>query len=273
MHPTRRWIPLVRDLIARLRKHDLPSLSAQLSYYLLLAFFPFLIFLISVIGFLKLSEEALMNNILLLLPRDAGQSILSIVREVTANRSGTLLSFGLVGSVWTASGGINALIKGLNQAYDQPESRRIWLVRLISMAATLVLALVILVSMSLLVFGQAIERHGFPLLGIPESWGRWWNLLQVIVPVLALYSVFLLLYRMTPNRRLAWREAMPGSIFASVGWIVCSLLFAFYVNNFGHFTRTYGSLGGIIILLLWLYLSSMIVLIGGELNAALAKRP
>jgi membrane protein len=84
--------------------------------------------------------------------------------------------------------------------------------------------------------------------------------------------VFLLLYRMTPNRRLTWHEAMPGSAFASVGWIVSSLLFSFYVNNFGHCTKTYGSLGGIIALLVWLYLGSLTVLLGGELNAALARK-
>lgn len=262
----------IRALMVRLHKDDLPSLSAQLSYYLLLAFFPFLIFLFSVIGFVNLSEDDLMNEIVLLLPKDAGESIRSIVREATANRSGALLSFGLIGSIWTASGGINAMINGLNKAYNEPETRRFWVLRSISVAATLGLALVILLSMALLVFGQAIERHGFPLLGIPQRWAQIWNMLQWIVPLFALFFVFLLLYRVAPNRRLGWREVVPGSVFAAAGWIVCSLLFSFYVNNFGHYTRTYGSLGGIIILLIWLYLSSMIVLIGGEVNALLVRR-
>lgn len=263
---------LVRTLIMRLSKDDLPSLSAQLSYYLLLAFFPFLIFLFSLMGFANLSEEALINNIVLLLPRDAGESVRTIVREVTANRSGALLSFGLIGSLWTASGGVNALIKGLNKAYEESETRRFWILRIISIAAMFVLALVILISMGLLVFGQTIERKVFPIIGIPDRWSSTWDLLQWIVPLFALFFVFLLLYRIAPNRRLRWRAVLPGSVFATVGWIACSLLFAFYVNNFGNYSRTYGSLGGIIILLIWLYLSSMIVLIGGEINAFLARR-
>lgn len=272
MNVIRALIRFIRTLIVRLRTDDLPSLSAQLSYYLLLAFFPFLLFLFSVIGFVNLSEEDLMNDIVLLLPNDAGDAIRRIVREVTENRSGTLLSVGLIGSVWTASGGINALIRGLNKAYEEPETRRFWMLRTISVAAMFVLALVILLSMALLVFGQALESRIFPLLGIPKWWSSVWDLLQWIVPLFALFFVFLLLYRISPNRRLSWRSVLPGTVFATVGWIACSLLFSFYVNNFGNYTRTYGSLGGIIILLIWLYLSSMIVLIGGEVNAILARR-
>ncbi|CAM3738878.1 YihY/virulence factor BrkB family protein [Cohnella lubricantis] len=268
----RKPIALIRSLVIRLREDDLPSLAAQLSYYLLLAFFPFLIFMFSLLGFVKLSEEDLMDRIVLLLPMDAAKAVRSIVREVTSSPSGALLSFGLIGSVWTASGGINAMIKGLNKAYEESETRRFWIRRLISIAAMLVLALVIMLSMALLVFGQTIQSRLFPLLGITDPWSSMWDMLQWIVPLLALFFVFLLLYRIAPNRRIRWRSVVPGSVFATVAWIASSLLFAFYVNNFGHYSRTYGSLGGIIILLIWLYISSMIVLIGGELNAFVARR-
>ncbi|MBB6729459.1 YihY/virulence factor BrkB family protein [Cohnella zeiphila] len=263
---------IIRSLITRSREDDLPSLAAQLSYHLILAFFPFLIFVFSLIGFFRLSVEDTMNELIRLLPKDVGLLIANNVSEATSDRNGTLLSVGLIGSVWTASGGINALIKGLNKAYGEPETRRYWVVRLVTVAATLALAGVIVLTMGLLVFGQAIEQHGFAYLGVPERWWKTWNVLQITVPVLAMFCVFLLFYRMMPNRRLTWSEAMPGSAFASVGWIAASVLFSFYVNNFGHYAKTYGSLGAIIALLVWLYMSSLTVLLGGELNAALASK-
>lgn len=267
----RAWT-LLRNLIARFREDDVPSLGAQLSYYLILSFFPFLIFVLSLLGYARLSQDDLMDMLLKLLPSDTGESVRGIVEEVTSNRSGTLLSFGLLGSIWTASGGVNAMIKGLNKAYDEEENRPFWKVRGLALASTLVLAAVILVSMVLLVFGKTIEEHAFEKLGVPDNWWKTWNVVQFTVPVLALFLVFLLLYRMTPNRRLTWREVMPGSVFASAGWIVSSLLFSFYVNNFGHYSKTYGSVGGIIVLLIWLYITSIIVLLGGELNAALVEK-
>ncbi|RUS47605.1 YihY/virulence factor BrkB family protein [Cohnella sp. AR92] len=261
----------IRSLIEKFRETDVISLGAQLSYYLILSFFPFLIFLFSLIGYFRLSAESLMDILVRLLPSATGSSVRDVVQEVTANQSGALLSFGLVGTIWTASGAINAMIKGLNKAYGEKETRPLWKVRGISMLSTLVLAAIILVSMALLVFGKTIENDLLTRLNAPESWSRVWSILQVCVPVVVLFCVFLLLYRMAPDRRLSWSEVMPGSVFASVGWIVSSLLFSFYVNNFGSFSRTYGSLGGVIVLLIWLYISSIIMLTGGILNAEYAN--
>ncbi|MBB6633872.1 YihY/virulence factor BrkB family protein [Cohnella thailandensis] len=263
--------PRVRSLIAKFRETDVVSLGAQLSYYLILAFFPFLIFLISLIGHFRLSSDTLMDILVRLLPNATGSSIRDVVNEVTANQSGALLSFGLLGSIWSASGAVNAMIKGLNKAYGEQEHRAVWRVRGISLLATLVLAAIIIVSMALLVFGETIQQELLTRLGAPEHWSRIWSVLQIVVPVVVLFCVFLLLYRMTPDRRLTWSEVIPGSVFAAIGWIASSLLFSFYVNNFGNYSKTYGSLGGVIVLLIWLYLSSIILLVGGILNAEFAN--
>ncbi|THF83768.1 YihY/virulence factor BrkB family protein [Cohnella fermenti] len=275
MNPMRtlmnRLPPRLRGLIAQFNETDVLSLGAQLSYYLILAFFPFLIFLISLIGYFHLSSDTLMDILTRLLPNATGSSVRDVVGEVTANQSGALLSVGLLGSIWSASGAVNAMIKGLNKAYGEQEQRALWKMRGISLLATLVLAAIIIMVMALLVFGQTIQEELFTRLGVPDHWSRVWSVLQVVAPVVVLFCVFLLLYRMLPDRRLTWPEVMPGSIFASVGWIASSLLFSFYVNNFGNYSRTYGSLGGVIVLLIWLYLSSIILLVGGIVNADMAN--
>jgi membrane protein len=262
-------LAFLQCLVVRFREDDVPSLGAQLTYYLILAFFPFLIFLVSIIGYVSLSTDELLNLLLRILPSATGDTVRSIVSEVTADRNGTLLSIGMLATVWAASSGVSAIIKGLNKAYDEEETRPFWKVRGISVIATFVLAIVILVSMLTLVFGEGVGRYLFVLLDYPAGFPVLWSFAKLAIPVVALLCVFMLLYRVTPNRKLTWLEVFPGSLFSTVGWIVSSMLFSFYVNEFGNYSKTYGSLGGIIVLLIWLYWSSVIVLLGGEINATI----
>jgi membrane protein len=176
----------------------------------------------------------------------------------------------MLATVWAASNGVNAIIKGLNKAYDEEETRPFWKVRGFSVIATLILAVVILVSMLMLVFGRIIGEYLFKWLDYPNAFPWIWSVIKLAIPLVALFGVFLLLYRVLPNRRLSWKDAVPGSLFTTLGWIVSSLLFSVYVNQFGNYAKTYGSLGGIIVLLIWLYWSSIIVLLGGEINATIA---
>lgn len=263
-------IEFVHCLVSRFREDDVPSLSAQLTYYLILAFFPFLIFLVSVVGFAQLSADDLLAEFIRVLPSDSGTTVRDIIAEVTENRSGALLSIGMLATIWAASNGVNAIIKGLNKAYDEEENRPFWKVRGMSVLATLVLPIVIIISMVLLVFGKGIGEYLFEWMNYPDGFTLIWAAIKFAVPLIALFSVFMLLYRITPNRKLTWKAVIPGSLFTTVGWIVSSLLFSFYVNQFGNYTKTYGSIGGIIVLLIWLYWSSIIVLLGGEINATLA---
>ncbi|WP_127581866.1 YihY/virulence factor BrkB family protein [Paenibacillus koleovorans] len=259
-----------RQLLFRVRDDEVPALAAQLTYYLILAFFPFLIFLISILGFVRLSGEDAISIFIRLLPVETGDTVSEIVHEVSGDKSEALLSIGMIATIWAASNGINAVIKGLNKAYDEEENRPYWKVRGISLLSTLVLVFVILLSMLMLIFGRAMGTYLFELLHYPAGFTPIWLLLKTVIPLASMVGVFLLLYRMTPNRRLTFREVLPGALFTTVGWIATSMLFSFYVNHFGNYSKTYGSLGGVIVLLIWLYMSSMIILLGGEINATLA---
>jgi membrane protein len=269
MMTTKKMIAFFQCLISRFREDDVPSLGAQLTYYLILAFFPFLIFLISIIGLANISAEDMIREFTRVLPSDSGTTVRSIISEITLSSNGALLSFGMLATIWAASNGVNAIIKGLNKAYDEVENRPFWKVRGLSVLATFVLALVIIISMLMLVFGKGIGEYLFQWMNYPDGFLFIWSIVKLAIPIVALFIVFMLLYRVTPNRKLTWRGVIPGSIFTTIGWIVTSLLFSFYVNEFGNYTKTYGSLGGIIVLLIWLYLSSIIIILGGEINATL----
>jgi membrane protein len=267
MKDTKRF---AKSLISRFRDDDVPSLGAQLTYYLILSFFPFLIFMVTLLGFFSLSGDSVIQEFIRVLPTDTGNSVRSILTEVSAHRSGALLSFGMLATLWAASNGVNAIIKGLNKAYDEVETRPFWKVRGISLLSTLALAVVILSAMLLLVFGKLIGDYLARYLNVSSIFSVVWNILQFVVPVVAMFGVFLLLYRLTPDRKLSWREVVPGSVFATLGWIASSLLFSLYINHFGNYSKTYGSLGGIMVLLIWLYWSSIIIMLGGEINATVA---
>ncbi|MGU3568972.1 YihY/virulence factor BrkB family protein [Paenibacillus sp. D51F] len=259
----------VKNMISRFQDDEVPAMGAQLTYYLLLAFFPFLIFIVSIVSFIDMSGDDVIEQLLRLMPEDGSNTVRDIIHEVSGNRNGALLSIGMIATIWAASNGINAVIKGLNKAYDEEEDRPFWKVRGISIIATVVLAVVIILVMLMLVFGKTIGEYLFQLLDYPSGFEPIWNIVSYLVPFAAMIMVFTLLYWITPNRRLCFREVLPGAIFATIGWIATSLLFSIYVNQFGNYSKTYGSLGGVIVLLTWLYLSSIIIILGGEINAAL----
>jgi len=263
-------LPFSRNVYSRFRDDDVPALGAQLTYYFILSFFPFLIFVVSLMSFVQLSGDSVVAELIRLLPEQTGEAIQNILQEVTSNSRGTLLSIGMIATLWSASNGVNAVIKGVNKAYDVEENRPFWRVRAISLAATVMLALAILLAIVLLIFGEVIGEFLFDWFDSPVGFGLIWGILKYVFSIAFMIVVFSLLYWIVPNRKIPFKTAVPGALFATLGWIASSLLFQFYINNFGNYSKTYGSIGGIIILLIWLYISSNIIILGGEVNAALA---
>jgi membrane protein len=257
------------NLYCRFEDDEVPAMGAQLTYYLILSFFPFLIFVIAILSFTSFTAEDAINSLTQVMPELSIKAIADAFTEIQKSRSGSLLSIGLVAAVWSASNGINAVMRSLNKAYDVEEKRPFWQARGLSIIATLVMAIVILSSFIMLVFGKIIGNAAYSLFHLPGKFETVWTIAQYIIPLIVITAVFTLLYRYLPNLRLKFKEVLPGAVFATLGWIVTSLLFSFYVNNFGNYTKTYGSIGGIIVLLTWLYLSSIILLLGGEINATL----
>ncbi|WP_238649412.1 YihY/virulence factor BrkB family protein [Paenibacillus piscarius] len=262
----------IKQLWVKINTDDVQGIAAQLTYYLILSLFPFLIFIMTLIGYANISLEKYIHQLEQVMPAEAITIIEEILQDVSAGRSQTLLSFGMLATLWAASKGINAIIKGLNRAYEIDESRVFWKIRGIALLATLTIGLVVLLSILLLVLGTWLKTQVFLLVDLPYGFQKLWDLLQYLIPLLVMFIVFTLLYWIAPSRRLLLREVMPGALFSTIGWITTSILFSVYVNQFSDFSKTYGSLGGVTVLLLWLYISSFIILAGGEINAVLLNR-
>ncbi|UUZ85474.1 YihY/virulence factor BrkB family protein [Paenibacillus sp. P26] len=256
-------------MYCRFQDDEVPAMGAQLTYYLILAFFPFLIFVIACFSFTQYTAEDAIRFFARILPDISSRAIMDSFREIERSRGGSLLSIGLLATLWSASSGVDAIMKALNKAYDQEEDRPYWKAKGISVIFTIGLAVMILISIALLIFGKLIGGALYKFMRLPGNFDVIWGAVQYIFPLAVMVLVFALLYLFTPNTRLKFKEVLPGALFATVGWVITSLLFSLYVNHFGNYTKTYGSIGGIIVLLIWLYLSSIILVLGGEINATL----
>jgi membrane protein len=254
----------------RIDEDNVSALSSQLTYYTILSFFPFIMFLLTLLSFTPLTHQDVISQVDELFPTEIYTFIVAILNEMAKKQSNALLSLTVLFTIWSASRGILAIVKSLNIAYRLNETRSGIFIRLASFLYTIIFAIAILISLVLLIFGNRLLDLIDNYLLIPINIIDLIQTMRYILPMLILFIFFIIIYNAIPNRRISIKEVIPGSIFASLGWIVASIGFSIYVDHFGNFTM-YGSLAGIIILLLWLYLCSNIIMIGGEINALLVE--
>jgi membrane protein len=259
----------VRNLFYRFRDDDVMALAAQLSYSLLVSFFPFLIFIMTLIGFSPIKSADVLAGLHQVLPSYVFQLIRDTVVGVVETKNSNLLSLSLIITIWTASIGFKAVIKGINKAYDVPETRSFLRLEATALLCTFALSSVILLTMLSLVLGELIGNSISLLVLYPEDFKIIGGILRYFIIFCVMVFVFAALYRYTPSKRLHWGGVFPGALFSSICWISVSAGFSFYVNNFGNYSRIYGSIGVIIVLLTWLFLTSIIIIMGGEINAAI----
>lgn len=261
----------IMDLILRFNKDDVPALGSQLAFNLVLSFFPFLIFLMTLIGYTALDGMDILMALSKVLPVSVFGLVKNTVLEVVGTRNSRLMSLSLIITLWAASSGFNAAIKGLNNAYGIKETRSFIHVRIVSMLCTIGLAFLIILVGLLLVFGGILWNAAAVRVPFLKNLSMVWSLARYTIVFSTNIGIFILLYRFAPNRRLTWIEVIPGSLFSTAGLILVSTIFSYYVNNFANYSIIYGSLGAIIILLIWLFLVSVILIMGGEVNASLAE--
>ena len=259
----------VKDLYNRTMRDDLAGLAAQLAYFFLLSLFPALVFLVTLLGYIPIETEDVLTFLSNYAPEDAMSLIESNVHTIMNKQNSGLLSFGLLAMLWFASNGVNAVMKAFNRAYDINETRSFITTRALSIVLTLAMIFMIVFALILPVFGQLIGSAIFKILGLSDEFSFVWSIVRLLLSFLVLFGLFCFLYKFAPNRHVKRREVMTGALFATIGWIVASYSFAYYVDNFGNYSTTYGSLGGIIILILWFYLTGWVILLGGEINALL----
>ncbi|NGU65882.1 YihY/virulence factor BrkB family protein [Clostridium perfringens] len=258
--------------IKKIGDDDIFALGAQLAYYMVLSFIPFLMFLMTLVGFSHLNSDAVLNLLSNVMPTEAFNLIQSTVIEIVDREQTGLLWISIALAIWVSSSGFKAVIKGLNKAYGVKETRSYIKLKLISMIYTILLALIVIATLFLFVFGDVIGDFFIKVLEHPEFIYYIWNMLRYVVVILIMILFFMFLYNATPCVRLGWLEVIPGAVITTLGWISISYIFAYYVNNFSNYSRLYGSLGAVFMFMTWMFITSMILILGGEINAVLAEK-
>lgn len=264
---------LGRRVWDELFKDEIMDRAAALAYYFLFALFPTLLFLTALLGLLPLPGlmERLVAYIDQAVPPDAASILGRTLEEIQAGARGGLLSIGAVAALWAASSGMASMMTALSVAYDVEDIRPWWTRRLLAILLTLGFALFILTALVLLVFGVNIGAAVAAGLGLGGLFTLTWNVLSVPVVVAFVLVGIALVYYFAPAAKQHWRWVTPGSAVALVLWLAMSLGLRLYVARFTDYTATYGSIGGVILLMLWLYLTGLALLIGAEINAEIEQ--
>lgn len=257
---------------------DVPTYAAALAFRTLFSLFPFLLFLVAVFGFIDAPGlfDWLVEQSRAFLPGDAQGRVEEVIREVGARREGGLLSLSIAAALWMASSGVRTLMVALNRAYDVEEGRAWWKVWPLSLVYTLALGVLVVLSTVLMVLGPRITAWVTDWMGAPDPVQAALAWLRLPLALVLATAAVVLVYLALPNVRQRLRLVVPGAVVAVLLWAAMSYGFQLYVEHFGRFDATYGSIGAVIVLLTYLWFSGMVLLLGAELNAVVqhaAPRP
>lgn len=257
-------------LIVKIKEDDVFALASQLAYYLVLSFFPFMLFLMTLIGFSRFNSVQILAQLSIMFPKSILELTRTTIEEVFDNQHTGLLGISILLTVWTASSAFKAIIKSVNKAYNFKENRSFIKLSIISMFGILSLAITIMLSLILLVFGNVIGEYiqsiyQFYIISV------FWNVLRYFLILVIMIFIFIGIYTFAPAKKLIWKEVIPGAIFSTLGWGIVSFGFSFYIDNFNNYARLYGSLGAVFILMTWLFLISIIFILGVEINWVTAE--
>jgi membrane protein len=262
------WKEFLTGLKDEISKDNITDLAATVTYYGVLALFPFLLFLVALATLFISPADAqrIVDELARVAPGPATQIVGERIQQLGQQQNVTLVGFGALGAIWAASGGVNALIRALNRTYDVQEGRPFWKVRGVAILMTLVSGALSLVAALVAVAAAPLaDWFGGPI-GTAIGW------LRLPVAGLVMMLLWALLYFALPDVEQEFRFITPGSVVGVIVWVVASWAFSKYVTSFGSYDKTYGSLGGVIVLLLWMWISSLVLLFGAELNAFVEHR-
>jgi membrane protein len=267
-------VPLsLRELVTRTyhktMSDDSQGLASQLAYYFFLALFPALLCLLAIASFFPLQNFT--DDLLRLLGPFAPHEMLDIIRQeltqIAEGHHGGLFTIGLLGALWSSSAAMVAMIAAMNRAYDIEEGRPWWRIRLTAIALTVGLSVLVIAAFALIVAGPQLADFAGRHLGLGSVAVRTWKIVQWPLAFAMVTVGIGLIYYFAPDAEQIWVWITPGSLAATCLWLLGSLVFRFYAVNFGHYQATYGAIGGVILLLLWFYLSGLVIVIGAEMNA------
>jgi membrane protein len=253
-----------------IRKHDCLGRAAELAFYFLLALFPLLIVLLNLVSLMPRVQEIILFWLSRLMPADANRIVETWVQNIFANRSRGFLSFGAIFSLWAGSRGVSALVAALNSAYEVHERRPFWRARLLALALMIALCLLVIGGAVLITFGDPLARGLANLVGYEKIINKIWLAMRYLMGLAMLIIGTAVIYIFAPDVKQRSSSILPGALFAVTTFILASYLFSTYIRYASSYNATYGSIGAVIVLMLWLYLMGLIMYIGGEINAQIA---
>ncbi|MBV8952579.1 MAG: YihY/virulence factor BrkB family protein [Solirubrobacterales bacterium] len=273
--PARSWTGVVKRTISEFRADNVTDWAAALTYYGILAIFPALLALVSVLGLIGQSAtQPLLNNLEKLAPGPARQIFTSAIQNLQHSRgaAGVLFIVGILGAIWSASGYVAAFMRASNAIYDVEEGRPMWMALPVRLGVTIVLLVLLAISAVGVVVTGGLAKQIGNLVGVGGTAVTVWGIAKWPVLLLIVSLMLSILYWASPNvRHPGFKWVSPGGLFAVIIWIAASALFALYVANFSSYNKTYGALAGVIIFLVWLWISNIAVLLGAELNAEIER--
>ncbi|GJL61990.1 MAG: hypothetical protein NPIRA04_06440 [Nitrospirales bacterium] len=265
------WLELLTRVWEEVLRDDLLGKAAQLGFYFLLALFPALLCFTALIGLLPIQSITpdLLNYLNTVLPSESIPLIETYLEQVVAGSGSGVVSLSFLGAFWAVSTGMAAIIDTLNAVYNVRDSRPMWKARGIAMIMSIGASLFVIVSMFLILAGGYVSQWIAEIVGYGAVFTISWAIVQWPLVVACMLLAVSMIYYMAPNIAHTWRMITPGSVVAVALWLLASLGFKYYVANFGTYNAAYGSLAGVIVLMLWLYMSGLVLLIGGEVDAVL----
>jgi len=264
------WTEIFKRTAGEVQADNCLGLAAQLAYYFFLALFPALLFFVALISFIPIA--GLMDAIATVLARVApNRDVYDIIHDqivrIAGDKNGGLLTIGMLGAIWSTSAGVSAIIDTLNTAYDIQEGRPWWNVRLTSLGLTIALAIFIVFSFVLVIAGPALAEKVAVWARLGPAFEWTWRIAQWPVVFGLVAFAIAIIYYYAPDAEQEWIWITPGSVLATLLWLLSTLAFKFYVQRVASYSAAYGAIGGVIVLLLWFYVSGLAVLVGAELNA------
>ncbi|MFE5722816.1 YihY/virulence factor BrkB family protein [Streptomyces erythrochromogenes] len=274
--PKRSWKAVLRGTLKEFKDDELADRAAALTYYGVLALFPALLVLVSLLGIAgKSATEQVLDNLQKLTPGSARDVITNAIQQLQGSAGiGSLVAIvGLAVAIWSASGYVAAFIRTSNAVYDMPEGRPVWKVLPLRLALTLTLMILAVASALIVVFTGGLARQAGSALGVGDTAMIVWSIAKWPVLVLLVTTMIAILYWAAPNAKgRGFKWVTPGSLLALVIWMIASAGFAFYVANFGSYNKTYGTLAGVIVFLIWLWITNLAILLGLEFDAELVRQ-
>lgn len=269
----KRWSGIVLRTVREAAADNCLGLSAQMAFYFVLALFPALLFIVALVGYLPFEET--LDGIVTILGAIAPLPVITLVEtqlaQIRGEEQASLLTIGIVGALWSSSAAMVAIIEALNRAYDVPEWRAWWRRRLVAVVLAVTVSLLVVIALALLAIGPTLASWLADRIGVGPVAVQVWTLVRWPAMVGVVVLGVNVVYYLAPNRYRRWQWVTPGSCLATVLWIVSSLLFKQWVAHLGDYAATYGAIASAIVMMLWLYVSSLALLIGAELDGALEK--